>query len=98
MLKKQTGTSVWLYPAITVFLLRPKQLSPGHFSQCTSSEVEAREQDATHNASAATPKARAFHVSAMPRALLSIDKVLSAASALDIGAVDDRWIDFLAKV
>lgn len=71
---------------------------PGHYLQCTPGEVAARTQDATDNASVATSKASPSYVSAMPRALLSIDKVLSSATALDIGAVDDPFVDFLAKV
>lgn len=99
MLINKIGSSVWLYPAIAALLMYPQHPPPlGHFSQCTPSEVEAREQDPTGNAPAAVLKARASHVSAMPRALLSIAKVLSSASALNVGAGDDPCVDFLAKV
>lgn len=90
------AAALWLYPAITLLLMH---LQPScHYLQCTPGEVAAREQDATDSASGATSKARPSYVSAMPRALLSIDKVLSSATALDIGAVDDPYVDFLAKV
>lgn len=66
--------------------------------QCASGEVTAPEKDATNNIEGVMSKKRTAYLSAIPRALLSIDKVLSSATALNTGPVDDPHVDFLAKV